>query len=177
MSSESGDDLDKILKADPFGQLSRKERKLLLLMSVIAIAVSKAGLVPTKIVGFGIEFSNIDRSAILWLLVVGVLYSLITFLAYALSDFFSWQVRYNEVWFELASKQAMDEDKYGPGKDDQEAPEPYEFWKRYSNSKVRFKRATWVKITLELGVPVLVGLAAIIIAAMAAWCQAGAKTP
>lgn len=183
MPSDSEVDLDEILKVDPFGELSRKERKMLLLMSVIAIAVSKAGLVPTKIVGFGIEFSQIDSPAILWLLVAAVLYFLVTFLAYALPDFLIWQVRYNKFWYTLAKEHEENREKYGPGYDEDysERPSPSEdfvkMWGNYSQARARFKKLALTKITLDLAVPVLVGIVAILFTAVAAWCQAGAKIP
>jgi hypothetical protein len=169
--------IDEILKDDPLGELARKERTMLLLISVVAIGISKAGLVPTKIVGFGVEFSNIDRSAILWLLVATVLYFMVTFLAHALPDFLSWQVRYNRFWAELANERSRLEEKYGPGYEEMssESQGPSQLWERYSKSRARFKTVTLLKISLDLAVPVLVGFGAIVIAAMAAWCQAGVK--
>lgn len=164
------DELQELLRTDPFGELSRKDRTMLLLISIVTIAISRAGLVPTKIVGFGIEFANIDRSAILWLLAASVLYFLITFLSHALPEFTSWTVRYRWHWWRLANAEEPtyeEAENYPYGK---HASEDFkQLWKRYDRAQWNFMRVTLIRIGLDLGVPVVVGCAAMIIAVLAAW--------
>ncbi|MDH4188023.1 MAG: hypothetical protein OEV08_13610 [Nitrospira sp.] len=156
-------EIDEILKADPLGELSRKERRMSLLISTMALGISQVGLVPTKIVGFGVEFSIIDRPAILWLLTATVLYFMVTFLSYAIPDFLAWRVRYNKFQYELDQERRAMEDKYGPGYEEhsREAAELPKSYEVYSQSKAQFKTMTLIKIVLDLVVPVLVIMAAI----------------
>lgn len=170
--SES-ENLQDILKSDPFGELSRKDRTMLLLISIVTIAISRAGLVPTKIVGFGIEFANIDRSAILWLLAASVLYFMITFLSHALPEFTSWTARYR--WYSWRMANA-EEPTYEEAKDypySKHANEDFkQLWKRYRRAQWSFMKVTLIKIGLDLSAPIVVGLTAMILAVMATcfWC-------
>lgn len=59
---------------DPLSGVTRSERKILLGVSVIAIAIVKTGLIPTKISALGIEFSQADRSALLGVMALVVIY-------------------------------------------------------------------------------------------------------
>jgi hypothetical protein len=160
------ENLEDILKTEPLSELSRKERKMLLLMSVIAIAVSKAGLAPTKIVGFGIEFSNINRTAILALLFGAVLYFWVTFIYCALPDFYSWRLRYNKYRYDCENEHARLEEEYGPDYDVPAGPQPEpsvafkKGWERYKQSHTRFKQVVLTKLTLDMAIPILVGIGA-----------------
>ena len=173
--SDEKEKLEEILKADPLSELSRKERKTLLLVSMIAIAISKAGLAPTKIVGFGIELSNIDRRAILWLIFLTVLYFWVAFLYNALPDFYSWRVRYTKFWYDSAKEYAKMEEKYGPGFDEPTGPQPVpsaeytKVWERYRQSQVKFKNVVLTKIALDMAIPTVVGIAAMFFIVAAVW--------
>jgi hypothetical protein len=150
-------EIHKILKSDPLGELSRKERTMLLLISIITIAISRAGLVPTKIVGFGIEFANIDRSAILWLLAASVLYFFVTFLSHAVPDFVSWQTRYKKYSWELAHGPDLEDPDFASDTDK-------ERWTEYHRAEDRFEKVTFFRIGLDFVVPIVVGVTAIIVA-------------
>ena len=71
---------------DPLSELTRKERRNLLAISAAAIVVVKTGLVPTKLSGLGIDVSMIERSAFLKILAGSVVYFLLAFVIYAVSD-------------------------------------------------------------------------------------------
>ena len=76
---------------DPLRDVTRKERRALLLSSVVAIAVGRAGIIPSKIPVLGIEFDGADQIVLLRLLAAIVLYFFIAFLVYGLADFVSWR--------------------------------------------------------------------------------------
>src|SRR6266853_1621174 len=84
--------LAEVAVRDPLSLTTRKERKSLLGIGIVAIAVVKIGLVPTKISALGIEFSATDQKHIYHILAVIVIYYLVAFTFYALSDFISWRI-------------------------------------------------------------------------------------
>jgi len=78
--------------SDPLSQHTRGVRKSLLVSSVVAIAVARTGLIPTKISALGLEFSQADRGSMLWLMAAVVAFFLISFFVSATSDFMAWRM-------------------------------------------------------------------------------------
>ena len=76
---------------DPLSEVTRAERKTLLLVSAIGIVMELTGLVPSKITTFGVEFSEADQDLLLGLFGGVVIYFLVAFLVYAWSDFLAWR--------------------------------------------------------------------------------------
>lgn len=60
--------------SDPLSELTRKERRNLLIASTVGIAVAKIGIIPEKISALGIDFSSSNKGALL-LLLIGVVWS------------------------------------------------------------------------------------------------------
>jgi len=82
---------------DPLSEVTRKERKFLLGISIISITLVKAGIVPTKFSALGVEFGKTDQQSLLWILGLITLYFLIAFFIYASSDFLAWRLAYLKV--------------------------------------------------------------------------------
>jgi len=80
-----------LLLHDPLSEVTRKERRMLLGISMLGVAIAKTGLVPSKISALGIEFAESDQKALLTLLATIVLYFLAAFTVYAWSDFLAWR--------------------------------------------------------------------------------------
>src|SRR6266851_5310284 len=76
-----------ILIVDPLSEVTRKERRNLLIFSVLSYAIFKTGLIPTKITALGVEFSSTDQTALLRVLAGLVAYFLLTFVVYGGSDY------------------------------------------------------------------------------------------
>ena len=93
---------------DPLSEVTRRERRALLGLSMLGLALVKIPLVPSKLAAFGIEFSDMSRQnfALMYALVVG--YFLAAFIIYALSDFIAW--RRSEVIRYSAYLQAQEKD-------------------------------------------------------------------
>ena len=90
---------------DPLAEITRKERKALLVIATIAIAIVEAGLLPTRINAFGIELETIDQVVLLKLLSFIVMYFLIGFIVYGSADFIYWRSeRLKELQTELAEE-------------------------------------------------------------------------
>lgn len=81
---------------DPLGETSRKERRNLLAASVVGLLISKVGLIPTKISALGIELSGSSQIAFTILAAGIILYFVLAFLLYGLSDFLIWRERYQQ---------------------------------------------------------------------------------
>lgn len=71
---------------DPLSEVTRRERKTLLLASLLAFAISIGGLVPTEIEALGIKLSQTERDSILLLVSFSIIYLLSGFFIYSLAD-------------------------------------------------------------------------------------------
>jgi hypothetical protein len=87
----------KVILNDPLSIVTRKERKLLLISSILGITIVKTGFIPTKISALGIEFAQTDQNSLLLVLGSIILYFLIAFLIYGTSDFLIWRLTYSSV--------------------------------------------------------------------------------
>ncbi len=85
------DAVKKVLLSDPLSEQTRKERRLLLIVSLLSLAMTKAGLVPQKISALGIESQLVNQHALLLLVLLIVGYSIFAFTIYAASDFIAWR--------------------------------------------------------------------------------------
>ena len=86
----------KISLRDPLSEVTRKERRALLGVSVLSLFISKAGMMPSEITALGVKLGQTDQHAFLngMSLVVG--YFLVAFILYGLSDFIAWKISFNE---------------------------------------------------------------------------------
>ena len=76
---------------DPLSEVTRKERKSLLGLAAVGIALVKVPLVPTKLSAFGLEFSTVNQKALLTLYAVVVAYFLVAFLTCSFTDYVAWR--------------------------------------------------------------------------------------
>lgn len=81
---------------DPLNKVTRQERKMLLITSTIGVLIVKAGLIPSKISALGIELDSANQHAFQVILAFVVIYFLVAFVLYGVSDFLSWRIAYNE---------------------------------------------------------------------------------
>ena len=86
-----------ILVSDCLGEVTRKERRSLLGISMLSIAMTHAKLVPTKISALGVDFDQANQERFLLIIALVVGYYLLAFLIYGLADFSVWQLRFSEV--------------------------------------------------------------------------------
>jgi hypothetical protein len=80
------------LLKDPLSSETRKERRILLVVSAVGIVMIKTGLVPTKMAAIGIEFSPADQSIFLNVVAALTIYFFLTFIIYALTDLWSYRL-------------------------------------------------------------------------------------
>lgn len=79
---------------DPLGEITRKERRNLLIAGTVGVLVAKAGLVPSKISALGIDLSAPAQDAFVMLVGLVIVYFLCAFIIYGVSDFFAWRKKY-----------------------------------------------------------------------------------
>jgi len=79
---------------DPLSEVTRKERRSLLAVSLIALVIVKVGLLPEEITTLGIKFAAHDKGGLITIFVFTISFYLIAFLIYALSDFISWRLAF-----------------------------------------------------------------------------------
>lgn len=91
---------------DPLRDVTRKERRALLAVSIVALVVAKTGILPGKIASIGIEVSSADKPALLFIFAGVIAYLLLAFMIYAASDFIVWQRSYYELIDKLAFERA-----------------------------------------------------------------------
>jgi hypothetical protein len=135
----------------PLSDDVRKERRALLIASIIAIAIGASGIVPTRITTLGIEFSSGDRIVLLRIVAVIIVYLLGAFVLHAVLDGLDWHARYRA---ELARLEGV----LRAGEGDMIATrQRIEFLERV------LARPTALSVVafFELGVPVLTAAAAL----------------
>ncbi len=147
---------------DPLSEVTRKERKVLLGVSVLSIFIVGADAIPTKISALGIEFGAMDQQVFLWLLASVIAYFTATFVVYASSDYVAWKKEMlgehfqelKEYWSEVYRQpessspyqQAIEEDQ-------QKAMHKHRFIYRMTNP------ISMLRAFFEFLLPVLVGTA------------------
>jgi hypothetical protein len=85
---------------DPLSETTRKERKSLLGIGIVVIAIVKTGVIPTRIEALGIEFSTTEQQYLFRVLSAVVIYFLCAFTIYAVADFIAWRLAFSEVFSE-----------------------------------------------------------------------------
>jgi Na+-transporting methylmalonyl-CoA/oxaloacetate decarboxylase gamma subunit len=127
-----------IALSDPLRAETRKARLYLLGVSTVGITIVYTGLVPQKITTLGLTFGEADRQSLLGILAVVILYFLLTFATYGVSDFIYWRRAYrNAEWSEvleaieaaerarqMAVQKAIEAAERAGQMAEQEAPEP-----------------------------------------------------
>ncbi len=76
---------------DPLTSVSRSNRRTLVALSGIAIGIRAADLLPSQISALGITLSVADQKWFVRFLWICVLYLLVTFVIYAVVDYWAWQ--------------------------------------------------------------------------------------
>ncbi len=101
---------------DPLSNVARKQRKGLMLSSVVGIVAITTGLIPKEISTFGIRFSESDQRTIELLNLSVVAYFMIAFLLYAGADFMRYRLGLLEaiISYEKSQHKELRESEYRP---------------------------------------------------------------
>ncbi len=146
------------LHADPLSDGARKERRNLVIASVLGLLVSRVGLVPTRVAILGIEFSSPSQRAFVFVVGAVIAYFLVAFVIYGLSDFFAWRKRYQDYieQIEVSARNWTQEDQ-----------------QEYEELHADIPRATWIysgskplavaRVLFEFLLPILIGCVSLIL--------------
>ncbi|OAI09362.1 hypothetical protein A1359_02260 [Methylomonas lenta] len=140
---------------DPLNEITRKERRNLLIASTVGLLVAKAGMVPTKFEAFGIELSVPDQEVFVILMLLIVLYFLAAFVIYGISDFLVWRKKYQDYLEQVAGSDANWSPKDQYNYDELHSTVPGIAW-LYAWSKP----AAFARSIFEFSVPVIFALVA-----------------
>lgn len=150
---------------DPLSQISRLERRNLLIASTIGLLVGHVDLIPNRISALGLEFNAPAQNAFLMLLALVVAYMIFAFSVYAVADFFIWRKRYYD--FAIATEREAtnwtleDQKAY----DELRLAEPPIQWYWQKASLIG-----WLRITVEFAFPLLIGTYTALMLWHRAWC-------
>ncbi|WP_166837937.1 hypothetical protein [Rheinheimera pleomorphica] len=81
---------------DPLSEVSRKERRMLLGLSMLSLFFTHGGALPTKFTALGVELGTGEQRTFLFIIAVGLLYFLSAFFLYSMSDFIVWRKKMTE---------------------------------------------------------------------------------
>jgi hypothetical protein len=158
---------------DPLSEVTRRERKALLLASLMAFAISVGGLVPNEIKALGITLSQTEREAMLVLVSLLILYLLAGFWVYSLADLRSRNLAIalgrQKISPDLAAEMSTAQERVRTiigSKDFQHLtadPEIKRFFSISEELKLasRVRTVGTLRVAFDLYLPVLVGLAAV----------------
>ena len=141
------------LLSDPLAEVTRKERRNLLIASVVGIHVGLLGLVPSKLSALGIDFTPPAQQQFVWLVAAVVSYFLVAFAVYASADWFAWWNKYKtyliDAVHEIETWSQSDQERY----DEIHNHVPQMLWLRRWSNPIAFTR-----VAFEFGVPVVAGV-------------------
>jgi hypothetical protein len=131
--------------------VSRRERRNLLIASSVGILMAHVGLVPTQISALGINFSAPAQSSLLVLMAFVVVYFIAAFFIYAWADFLIWGKRRHDylVSLEIAQDNWTMEDQMAHDRLNVPSISWYYQWA---------PRVAHVRAFFEFALPLLVGL-------------------
>ena len=103
---------------DPICETTRKQKRNLLIFSLLGIVIAKARIFPTEITALGVKFSHGDSASILSMLSWIILYYLITFVIYSWSEFVAlriWSIEKEEEYRKALERSGGMEERYRHG--------------------------------------------------------------
>ncbi len=114
---------EKLTISDPLSEVTRKDRRALLGISVLGIIIGGANIIPIKLTALGIEFGKTDQNFLLFVIFLITLYFLSAFAICAFSDFLSFQIDLRNLSKERETLKKFVKDPYV--KEEEEAERRY----------------------------------------------------
>ena len=141
---------------DPLTELTRKERKALLGVAILGVAIAQTGIVPAKINALGIEFTKTDQQSLLFIIGLVIAYFLIAFVIYAWSDFLRFQRKFSEL---RQLQQGHKRAEASPGMKALSSEVEFQDFRALTSSK----RLIWIRLGFDVFLPAIVGLIAAVL--------------
>jgi len=154
-------ELERLRVGELLGKVTRAERRILLGVAMLAIAVGHTGLIPSKIAALGIEFEHADQRALLVILAVIVTYFTVAFAIYATADFLAWRAAHDDaLLMHPQNEHAFVPIADAPG---DKPPERIQkkIWRRRWRWGTLARKTSYVRAAWEFVLPIAVGFYAI----------------
>lgn len=151
---------------DPLSDVTRKERRGLLGVSLLSVAVASSGLLPTEIAALGVKLGGNDQRTLLVLLAAVCLYYLVAFIAYAASDLTAWQMAIRESMLEHLIRSWREPDEYDVHVWGEAQDKLAERYPLLVLADLLVKPVSVARALFEFALPLVVGLVAIVILAV-----------
>lgn len=147
---------------DPLNELTRRERRLLLVVCLIGLFFVLTGAIPKKIQALGIEFDKFDQQWFLFLFAAIVIYLLFLFVIYATSDYIKWKAAISDE-IKINYRRELENSCTSGGGSIHEAMEEFSYLELQKNRFwFRLTQPTYMlRVLFEFIVPVLFSLATI----------------
>jgi hypothetical protein len=128
---------------------------------LLGIALIKAGLVPSKISGLGIEFQSANQQALLSIVAIVIAYFLVAFIIYAASDYLAWRLAINKQLIEKILSD-YEKDLLGlfpqPGTTDENIEQfKLDLYKKFRFSFKLITATSIFRVLFDFGLPIAVG--------------------
>ena len=149
---------------DPLSEVTRKERRMLLGLSMLGVFFTQGGALPTRITTLGVELNAGDQQAFLSILAVGLVYFLSAFFLYAVSDFIVWRRKITEEHL-VEAKKSFDEYMFGEPQDQHQAElhsMEARIWRKYRLWAILTKPTSILRAGFEFILPLAVGIYSIV---------------
>lgn len=144
---------------DPLSEVTRKERRMLLGLSMLGIFFTYAGALPTKIAALGVELETTDQNAFLYLMSFGLFYFTVAFFIYAISDFIVWRNAVAEAYISSYEAYMNERESYPTNQYDAELDtEKQVLYKRNKIWNTLTKPVSITRAAFDFLLPVLVGI-------------------
>lgn len=160
---------DSVKIVDPISDVTRRERKVLLGVSLLQMLIVLGGLLPTKIQTFGIILSGNEIIRLLLILCGVQVYFIIAFWIYSTADLKAWAMERTRLIRSAAEEQAEASTNLSPGLgvDEDEfyewlSKKQDEFTGEFKNELERHFRILSVRAFFERWVPIIIGLFALL---------------
>ena len=152
-------EIKNISLVDPLSEVTRKERRILLGLSMLGIFFVKAGALPSKINALGIELESSDQSAFLYLMSFGLLYFTLAFFIYAMSDFIVWRNAVTKAYIVSYKDYMKERDCYPQDPDGAELQsEEQRAYQRNRIWQILTKPMSITRAAFEFLLPLIVGI-------------------
>lgn len=186
------DDPIEILLHDPLREATRRERRVLLAVSMVCFALRVTGSFPQSISSLGITLSTSDRHSLIKFLTLIDFYLIVVFVLYGIADFVSWrrsfQSAVRQVCSELGGSVEFNQTVYDsslPGRRWKWIAEEAELKaainacethrKGFFATAFRVAPFVIIRVFIEFGLPLAMGIVSLI--ALLTWSIPATKLP
>jgi len=137
---------------DPLGELTRKKRSILSILSVAVLLMKCGNFIPERISFFGLEFPHVETRDVFIILFVFIIYFLFSFIIHAIPD-------YHSIKIKIAALPSTKQSIAGLSNKELKDVLTNALWDHYKSLRFSMK----AKITLDFVLPPLMAILALVL--------------